>query len=379
MTFLICIPTYGKRVRNQLILGRLLNSLKILPRNRFRVLVLNNNYPYDERVTGNINKLCARYRKEFPIMQVTQIDVDFLRDTFIEAGFNGIVNNINMKGFSNFRNIMLIVARALGEKIIFMIDDDEIVEDRRLASKVTEFMGKKVRGEYLYGKTGYYIGEDGTPYLSQMSQKRRNLWLKETFINEALRKSITRKARLNETTMAFGGIMVLHEKLFSRVPFDPNIKRGEDTDYAINAKQFGFRFLLDKSLRLRHLPAKKKMKYWEKLRQDIYRFIYEKEKLRYFNRIHHRDLEPYPAIFLKDDLEYRAVCTSVNYAKSYLKRRDYNFYKESFRNVEILYKDAKMNAVLNAPRYFEFQKQWVSLMNFIKQSKKLKKHFARFG
>ena len=375
---LICIPTYGIKIKNRLMIVRLLNSLASLPSKDFRVVILNNNYPYNEKVTENINKACAGFSEHFPVMQVTQYDVDFLRNMLLGEGFNGALDHISMKGFSNFRNIMLIVARALREKILFMIDDDEVVEDRMLIKKAPEFIGKKVRGRFLYGKTGYYINSNNTPYLFQQSPKRRRLWLKETYINEALRNSITRKPRLNESTMAFGGAMVLHERLFSKVPFDPNITRGEDTDYAINAKQFGFSFLMDKNLRLNHLPPKKNIKYWDKLRQDIYRYIYEKEKLKYFNRIHIRSLEPYPATFLKDDLEYRAVCTSIGYARSALKRKDHDFYKESFRNVEIIFKDAKINAVVNAPRYFEFQKHWVHLMDFVRKSKKLRKHFGRF-
>lgn len=376
--FLICIATYGKRIRNQLILTRLLSSLTILPKKRFRVLIINTNDPYDEKVTESINKILSKFKKHFPTMQVTKYDIDFLRESLIKEGFNGIVEYINFKGFSNFRNTMLIVAKCLKQKIIFMVDDDGVVEDKSLARRVVEFIGNKIKGNTLYGKTGYYINENNTPYLVQQSPKKRKLWLKETYINEALGQSISKKNRLNKTTMAFGGIMVLHRKLFSKVPFDPNIKRGEDTDYVINARQFGFQFLLDKKLRIKHLPPKKHVKYWDKLRQDILRFVYEREKLKYFNRIDLNSLEPYPAVFLKDDLEYRAVFTSINYAKRALKRKDHTFYKESFRNVEILYKDAKMHAVINAPRYFEFQKQWVNLMYFIQKSKKLKKHFDRF-
>lgn len=376
--FLVCIATYGKRIRKQLILARLLNSLMILPKNRFRVLIVNTNDPYDEKVTESINKLFPKFEKHFQLMQVTKYDLDFLHESLIKEGFNGVVDQISLKGFPNFRNIMLMVAKCLREKIVFIVDDDEVIEDKSLAKKVEEFIGEKIKGNFLYGKTGYYINEGDTPYLVQQSPKKRKLWLKETYINEALHQSISKKSRLNKTTMAFGGIMVLHEKLFSKVPFDPNIKRGEDTDYVINARQFGFQFLLDKKLRIRHLPPKKHVKYWDKLRQDIFRFVYEREKLKYFNRIDLKSLEPYPAIFLKDDLEYKAVHTSINYAKRALKRKDYQFYKESFRNVEILYKDAKMNAVINAPRYFEFQKQWVNLMGFIQKSKELKNHFQRY-
>ena len=115
--------------------------------------------------------------------------------------------------------------------------------------------------------------------------------------------------------------MVLHSKLYKKIPFDPHIIRGEDTDYLMNARQFGFNFVLDNEFKIRHCPTKKPIHYWEKLRQDIDRFIYVKEKLKYFNKIELKSLEPYPGVFLKNDLEYRAVVTSINYGKLSLKNK----------------------------------------------------------
>ncbi|MBW2991401.1 hypothetical protein KY348_06905, partial [Candidatus Woesearchaeota archaeon] len=270
------------------------------------------------------------------------LDIQFLCDFLLNKEFNGIAQRLTFKGYSNLRNIMLIVANILRSKVILMIDDDEVVENKKFIDRTLEFVGEKYRKKILYGKTGYYIYE-GTDYkLIQKSPIKRKLWLKETYINEALEKIIKSKKRLNQTTMAFGGIMVLHKNIYTKIPFDPNCLRGEDTDYMINAKQFSFEFLLDNKLKIKHLPAKKPIAYWDKLRQDIYRFIYTREKLRYFNKINIKQLEPYPAIFLKDDLEYRAVVTTVNYAKRSLKKKDYTFYKESFKNAELVFKDAKV-------------------------------------
>ena len=374
-----CIPTYGKKLRNQCIVARTLNSFLKLPRDKFRVILFNTTDPMDEKVNYNLNKVLGRFSKFFQIMLVTAVDLQYLRDFLTGRGFNGITRNISFKGYPNMRNAILIVANILKSRIVLMIDDDEIVEDKNFLTKAVEFIGEKYKKKKLFAKTGYYV-HDKTGYsLVQQSPKTRKLWLKETYINKALDKSINSKRRLNETTMAFGGIMVLHERLYKKIPFDPNISRGEDTDYLMNAKQFGFDLVLDNKFNIKHLPAKKPMEYWGKLRQDIYRFVYVKEKLKYFNRIRLKSLEPYPAVFLKDDLEYRAVVTSINYARSSLKRKRYDFYKEYFKNAKIAFTDARMKAVINAPRYFEFQKNWAEFMCELPKLKKLRNHFDRFG
>lgn len=73
--------------------------------------------------------------------------------------------------------------------------------------------------------------------------------------------------------------MVIHRNLFTVVPFDPNISRGEDMDFLINARMFGFPFFLDNRLSIKHLPPPKAHPIWRQLREDIYRFVYERAKI----------------------------------------------------------------------------------------------------
>jgi hypothetical protein len=150
------------------------------------------------------------------------------------------------------------------------------------------------------------------------------------------------------------------------VPYDPYIARGEDLDYLLNAKHFGFNFLFDNRLIVRHLPPKKDIPYWLKMRKDIYRFIYEREKLKYFN-FKLEDLDSYPKFFLKEDLVHRAVITSIAYAKKCLEKGDKIGFNESSKNAVIASKDAQQYAKVNAPKYFKFQKQWVKLFRIIQK------------
>ncbi len=376
----ICIPTYGKKVRNQLIVARTLESISKLNNEDLagiRVILFNTTHPYDEHTGFRINRLIEKYKHFFDIAQITSLDLDYLNSFLASKKLNLLAPHISFKGYSNMRNAMLVVSNILDSKTVIMIDDDEIITDKGFIRTALEFIAEKGKKKIIYGKTGYYLYENG-PYLIQQSPKTRKLWLKETYINQTLEKYITSKARLSKTTIAFGGILVLHNRLYRKIPFDPYIPRGEDTDYVINARQFNFNFVFDNHLKILHKPPKKHIKYYEKLRQDIFRFIYTREKLKYFNRIDIKSLEPYPAAFLKDDIEYRAVATAVRYATRSLKNNRQNDFKEYFNNVKIAFTDAKINAMANAPKYFEFQKNWENLMRSISKFKSLKRHFNRF-
>lgn len=101
--------------------------------------------------------------------------------------------------------------------------------------------------------------------------------------------------------------MIIHRNLFKTVPFDPNVTRGEDIDYLINAKMFGFHFFLDRELSIKHLPPKKTHPVWKRFREDIYRFLYEKAKidsqrdLPNMNKVTSHDFDPYPGNFLTNE------------------------------------------------------------------------------
>lgn len=110
-----------------------------------------------------------------------------------------------------------------------------------------------------------------------------------------------------DTPVALGGNMVFHRDLFIRVGFDPGITRGEDIDYLINARLAGHRFWLDKELLITHLPpeAYGALPY-AKLVQDVYRFVYKREKLRLAGT-DPAQFDPYPGRFLRDDVEEQAL------------------------------------------------------------------------
>jgi hypothetical protein len=155
--------------------------------------------------------------------------------------------------------------------------------------------------------------------------------------------------------MALGGNMVFHRDLFRRVCFDPGITRGEDIDYLINARLEGIRWWFDPALTILHLPPRHlETPAYQRTREDVLRFIYEREKLRLYSEVRPAWLEPYPGALLGDDLEEHALAALQAEATPELVER--------LGDPESIVEDARRRAARNAPRYAAHLTVWRELM-----------------
>lgn len=280
---------------------------------------------------------------------------------------NNFINLLSLYGYSNVRNICLFAGHLLSSDIIILIDDDEIFEDKDFIKRGKEFIGKKIKGEKILGIAGYYINPDNSYLLNREIQPWMLYWNKIESMNSAFKKFIGTKPRLKKTPFVFGGNMVLHKDLFTKIPFDSNITRGEDIDYLINAKIFGINFYLDNELGIKHLPPPKPHSEWKKIREDIYRFVYEREKIKNQSKVKIKDLEPYPGEFLKDDLFEKIYKSNIMLSIDYLTKGDKNSSYECLRNIYLANTDAlpKFNPVKNL---FKLKNGWEKLMKYFSKS-----------
>ncbi|MBR9690232.1 hypothetical protein GOV08_00960 [Candidatus Woesearchaeota archaeon] len=313
-----------------------------------------------KNVTAKVKRIAAKYpRVESHVFDEEDYQKIMRKLRNLNASKEFILQT-NLTDYPGIRNMALLYALINNYENILMIDDDEIVEDDNYFLKATEGIGKMIRGEKLLGKTGYYIQPTGTYKMEQKNPEIRKFWLKETYLNEAVKKAIYHKSRYNKTTIALGGNMILNKELFSNVPFDPYITRGEDIDYLMNAKHFGYQFLMDNQLKITHKPPKRITPYWTKLRRDIYRFIYLREKLNVLNlNIEHT--APYPGHFLGKNLKYKIIKTNERYAEYCINKKDIRNCKEYLTNNTKIITDAQKHATKNTKKYFTFQKEWVKI------------------
>ncbi len=168
--------------------------------------------------------------------------------------------------------------------------------------------------------------------------------------------------------------MVVHRDLFTVVPFDPDVPRGEDIDFLINARMFGHSFVLDNQLAIKHLPPPKSHPVWRSLREDLYRFIYERAKIETqkdiegMTRVYPDEFDPYPGCFLKPDLETKIENASKLLSEEYLAQGDKEASEEALKNTVL----ARTDAVPNSDPFQKLcvlQKRWQELMSFTAQER----------
>ncbi len=358
-------------------LQRTLESLRVLRDRNFRVIVIavptsdDISRAVEEKVAGIVRRVGAKVN--VPVRVFGPSHLDAVHRQLELAGLGHLNDLLRLRGYANVRNLCLFIPNALGSDVVVLIDDDEVFEDPGFMDKALEAVGRNLYGEPALAVAGYYLQPGNGYRIPEPTEPWAKVWGQVESMNEAFDAYIGRPPRYKITPFAFGGNLVIHRKLFGSVPFDPQIPRGEDIDYVINARLFGFKIFLDRTLAIRHLPPPKTHPAWRRLREDVLRFVYEREKIRQQHdspgtiRVQPEEFDPYPGAFLKDDLELRVERASRVLAETYRRQGDLEGADEALRTVELMY------AALNGLRspfsdLLRLQQRWVELMEAIAHS-----------
>jgi len=347
-------------------LGRLLRCLTAWE-GEFNVLVITVavNSELEEAAEAKVERIIAPFRASYPLVHFAAGDLPVIYQRMEELGIGEHTPFISLGGYSSVRNCQLLVPHILGSEVIIALDDDEVVEPDYL-EKALEFIGREYGGELVAGVAGFYLDSAGRNKLPEGEVNDNIFRRKNAIMNKATRALEAKPGRLVETAVAFGGNMVFHRSLFTQVPFDPYIARGEDIDYLINSRFLGFRFYLDKALLITHLPPEEYGALpYRKLCQDIFRFIHEREKLAQAKKhpgleyVTSQTLDPYPGRFLGPDLEEQAfeALEEMGPPGSSATR---------------IIAQAQDKARRAAPQYFRFQKAWSKMIAVLDQDDALR-------
>jgi hypothetical protein len=277
---------------------------------------------------------------------------------------------LSLAGYSQIRNLTLILANICGAGALISLDDDEVVADPDFLAKVEEDLELLGREHPVFGLAGVYRHADGGVLLPEPAAPWAVAWPKMRWLNAALTDLVLAGPRLKPTCLGFGGNLVLPAALFRRLPFDPAITRGEDTDYLLNARLLGIPFFLDNTLSIIHLPPDKPHPTWLRLRQDLVRFCYTRLKLRQQEPGPGRavatagDFQPYPGNFLTDDLPERAFRSHTLLALDYLARGDAEAARQTLMNLTLM--DRLEQAETGVYRqYLETVSHWQALQDWL--------------
>ncbi|MBC7344618.1 MAG: hypothetical protein H5U03_04215, partial [Clostridia bacterium] len=260
-------------------LGRLLESLALQKEVEFILIVVVAGCPpwVVPRAEAEVRRILAPFRKLWPVLQLGRRETISLREWAQRLG--APASALGLADYGQVRNLQLLASLLLGAEVIVALDDDEVLPPGYL-KRAMELVGQRVDGAPVLGIAGVYRHADGSYELPSAAPSGNPFLDKASLINSALAQLLSCSERAVETPFAFGGSMVLHWQLARSVPFDPWIGRGEDIDYVLSARLFGFRFWLDKELWVTHLPpVEYRASPCAILRRDVWRFLYQRAKL----------------------------------------------------------------------------------------------------
>jgi glycosyltransferase involved in cell wall biosynthesis len=347
---------------------RAIESLKILEDQDFTLIL-----PVCFDPTGGdddvsfmeMDRLLREKLKEMELQRAlifSSLNLKPLRKYLESRDFGNFFLLIDLKGFPKIRNTGLLLCQALSVDVAIFIDNDEVIEEPGFLKVACEFLNETWKGKGVHGKGGFYINPDGTILLPYQRLWWRFSWNKIKWMNHVWEKLLSSEERLVPSPILLGGNLVLHRNLFRSVPFDPYIPRGEDTDYLINASHLGFCLLFDKELRIKHLhPGRTEDYFYQELKGDIERFLYEREKVSTKLNI---DLDPYPGYFLRWTLYPKTILTSLLLSFDYLGKGEWKRAKECLANMGLIFRgrgDAWS-------KYLRFRGAWERVMGEIERA-----------
>jgi len=357
-------------------LGRVLNSLSILEREDFNLVILGVSTAPDiqGQVETKISSIIKEENTNVKTIFFSYSHLDKIHEYLANHGLKRFIPLLRLSGYSNVRNLCLFSAHLLSSEAAVLIDDDEIFEDPQFMEKALEFIGKKIQGDKVLAVAGYYINPDNDFLINKEIDPWMTYWNKIDSMNRAFKEIIGKPPRLKKTPFVFGGNMVVHRNLFTYIPFDPSVPRGEDIDYLINTRMFGFKFYLDNQLSIKHDAPPKTNPTWRKVREDILRFVFEKSKLDAqepesgMKRITAGELDPFPGEFLREDLQDRIFHSNLMLAVDYLRQGDKRGALECMNNIFL----AKAKAAPETNSFqnlIHLQKTWKDLMGYFSSEK----------
>lgn len=400
MKLTIVIPTYWSKTEKESCKGiiydhptslssrgtlsRTLSSLLKQKNKDFNIVITSSASPeIIEAVESKVNKIIQPYRKKLRIFQFSYSDLKKVHERLKNRGWKKPEKIVNLDGYPNVRNIGFAVAHIIGSEIVHCLDDDEILTDKAFTLKARQFIGKNFQGKFIGGVAGYYIGSQGSYFFTRPQSFWKRFfklgWYKDKWMRHAS-KMLDSKLRIQRTPFSFGGNSIIHRKMFEKVPFDPWVTRGEDMDLVLNARLFGFEFVLDNQLFVLHKPPVKPYA-WLIMRQDILRFLYMRKKILYqltnkeTEDVYQEGFDPYPGHFLKSGIIYGFISSSLLRAIHSFLTFKFREAGEYLKNILIALFKAPSYAKKHAKDYLKFQKQWVKMMKLLKDDPVLKRYF----
>ena len=291
-----------------------------------------------------------------------------------------LIKALSIKSYGATRNLGCLIAAILGYDSLIFLDDDEIVDQPDFMQQATFGLGHPIHsGGYLFAKSGMVSDMTGDFYQMGMGHLKQGddadkaslgklmprtkghwadiFWKDQEAINKTINQAL-KPPRIHRSTIAYGGCLVIHREMFTKVAFDPWIMRGEDVDYVINVRMHGGDIYIDDQWIVRHNSPKTGRSSAERFRQNVYRMIYEHRKIEFARsqvdlaQVTAQSLMPYPGSRISAAVPVQAFVTGILRSISGPHRGQY--WKAAWDSLS----RANIYARQNCNNYFELQRFW---------------------
>ncbi|RJQ44927.1 MAG: hypothetical protein C4534_05835 [Gaiellales bacterium] len=323
-----------------------------------------------QAVELRVQTIVAQFEHKYPIMVIGPEEIMLWRRRLASKGLYQYDHFLSLDGCANVRNVCLLASVLSSAEAAVIFDEGAALEDPEYIFKALEFVGGQHDGGFVGGVTGHFRHTDGSPLLPLSMDGWQGKWGGIDSMNRAL-SLISEGPRLKKAPFTFGGNMVIHQQVFENVPYDPSIPRGEDMDYLMNARLFGYDFYMDSDLWTRRDEPERCAPPWFDLRQDIIRFARERAKLNALadgdaglSAASAGDFDPFPGRFLRDDLHDIVFETSMEMAGGYYSAGREADAGECIMNIAISRAETGIRQDALA-EYVAYQRQWQEFIGIV--------------
>lgn len=353
-------------------LPRCFESLRSLNDQNFEVIaVAGANTPsISAEVDSRVKEVTREYGHDLDTYVFSYEEFDQLKTIMEDEGHPEFQQTIGMTGYSDLRNLCLVAANIRDADVAVSIDDDVVFHEKDYLSRVDQGIKKIHDGKPIKALAGPYLHGDLDLELPEEEQAWTVPWHTTRSMNRAFNQYINDGPRYREPPFAIMGNIAVTQEFYCKIPLDPAMRRGEDSDWLFNALMLGERFVMDTEMPVHHRPPERPHPVWRSMREDIARFLYQRKKFREARQQidDFPDLsffEPFPGDFWTENLDDKIKEACQWLTMKYLSEDQPEDARETLKNYFLANDKFLPDDTSPVENYLSFQKRWVEMMDWV--------------
>ena len=142
----------------------------------------------ERKIAGIIRSASSDMKRKITLFGPSQLDQ--VQELLVRYGKKQYLDLLQLRGYSNIRNLCMFIPHILSSDASVLIDDDEVFEDPSFMSKAKEFVGREIAGRPVSAVAGFYLQPDGDYHVKREFRP----WMKYWDQYERMKKLLTKSS-----------------------------------------------------------------------------------------------------------------------------------------------------------------------------------------